>query len=531
MPEETEVVDLSHIISHLYCDLNDLKEFVIEEQMAAGPNIKRLVDLVDRGPEDDVFYPAASNNSIFHREFDPYHNVVPDIVEIGYKGSAAWGSRITIPLNRKDVGDLLQWLCVRIKPASWLGSQLEAKLLSGLWDFNDKTGATWTWAASLGSVAIAKVELEIGDTLIETWPGEWMDVWSRTWMDAGRSGGWDADIYGQRPYTQIWKQDSENNPASVFRPSEDGYIYCWLPLAFFKRPSLAIPLLAVDRQEIHVHVTFRPFTEVIRRQRIPRTDPCETPLGSSIVLQNQSGGTPIPWGFTLPTTEPGFDDISILAGVVHTEDPLRSAYLRNPMEMLYEPVTYMKFAIPEPLIGASQIPITLNFPLTELNGPVREICFFLRRRSVWQFNEWTNYGSLSEQDFSPVFAVVPGLTAQQRPILQHAKLYVGNAVWRDESEQWWRTEYALDHRGGVRNFKGFVYGFSFGDAPKWTPDDLQPAGTVNASRADLRLTLTMLAPTPSPNVTYVPGWDLHVFGITYDWMRFVGGHAGPLFRD
>ena len=500
------------------------------QEALTAPNIKRLVDLVDRGPEDDVFYPAASNTTVFHREFLPYHNVVPDIVEIGYKGDASWGHRITVTLTHKETGDLLQWICVRIKPTSWLGPDLESKLLSG-WDYADyTTGAIWTWAASLGTIAIERVEFEIGDALVETWTGEWMDIWSRMWLDSGRTGTWDSDIYGQRPFSQI-RSDSSRKPYTTFKPTEDGYVYCWIPLAFFKRPKLAFPMAAIGNQEIKIHIVFRPFADLVRRQNIPRITPCEVPLGSTVILVDKSGITPIPWQFTLPNRIPPFDDITILTGVVHTENPLRSSYMRVPMEMLYEPVRYMRFTLPETITKSSTTPITVNFPLTDFNGPIRELCFFIRRTGVWQYNEWTNYGSLLENDFFPTFSSLLGINPTQQPLLVSARLQVGNAVWRDEDEKWWRTEYADEHSGGVRLYNGMVYGFSFGDAPLWNTEELQPAGTVNASRTPIRLDLTMLAPTPAANTTYIPGWDVHVFGISYNWMRFVKGIAGPLFKD
>jgi hypothetical protein len=112
---------------------------------------------------------------------------------------------------------------------------------------------------------------------------------------------------------------------------------------------------------------------------------------------------------------------------------------------------------------------------------------------------------------------------------------VGNATWRDEIEQWWRVEYGLEHRGGVRAAGGMVYGFVFGDAREWCGMDLQPAGTVNASRADLRLDLEIAVPTEAPtgcgDDANGRAWEVHVFGIGLNWMRFVGGLAGPLFKD
>jgi len=495
--------------------------------MTTAPNIKRLVDLVDRGPEDDLFYPASSNNTIFHREFRPYHNVVPELVEIGYQGNAGWGQRITVTLTRKDSGDLLQWLCVRLQPQSWLGDH-DSKIRSGLWDYQDPSGA-WTWASSLGTVAIQKVEFEIGDALVETWPGEWMDIWSRTWMDGGRAGTWDADMYGKLPPGVI--RDTGRPPWTTVEPTEDGYIYCWLPLCMLRRPESAFPLIAMGEQEVRVNITFRPFTDVVRRRAVPRASPCEVPLGETIVLLDKTGATPVPWSYTLPTVAPGFEDVTVLVGVVQTEDPLRGSYLRTPLELMYEPVSYARFDLPDAITQPSTTPITMNFPLREFNGPIREICFFLRRKGVWRFNEWTNYGSLAEDDFYPQYQTTGGTVPPQQPILVSAQLMVGNAVWRDETENWWRLEYGLAHRGGVRLTGGFVYGFVLGDAAGWQAEDLQPAATVNASRAPLRLTLTMQAPLPVVGNDYASGWDVHVFGIGVNWMRFVKGLAVPLFKD
>jgi hypothetical protein len=42
----------------------------------------------------------------------------------------------------------------------------------------------------------------------------------------------------------------------------------------------------------------------------------------------------------------------------------------------------------------------------------------------------------------------------------------------------------------------------------------------------------MLAPDTTTNGNpYVSGWDLHVFGVGMNWMRFVKGLAVPLFKD
>jgi hypothetical protein len=472
--------------------------------MLAAPNIKRLVDLVDRDQVDEVFYPYQSQNTLFNRKAPrAYHNMVPEIVEIGYQGNAAWGQRITVTLTRQDSGDMLQWLCLRLAPRSWLGGDLDAKMQTGLWSYQDPDFA-WTWAPNLGTAAIQRVEFEIGDAVVETWPGEWMDVWSRTWLDGGRAGTWDTDIYA-RGLTTLGCEDAP--PLSFTQPTEDGYIYCWLPLALLRRPQTAFPLAAMGEQEVRVHIILRPFNEVVGRVSVNRVSPTEVPLGETIVLLDETGDTAIPWSYTLPDTVPGFEDVTVFVGVSHMEDPLRRLYMRLPMEIMYEPVTWSVFSV-DPTINIKSFQMlqnqgstTLSFSLRELIGPIREISFFLRRVTAWKASDWTTYDS---------------------PLVS-ARLMVGNSVWRDEAEQWWRIDYGLAHRGGIRLYNGYVYGTVLGAAADWTAEDLQPAGTVNASRADLRLDLT-LENSPVP-------WQLYVFGVGVNWLRFARGLAVPLFRE
>ena len=483
--------------------------------------MKRLVDLVDRGIRDDSFTPATTDNTIFQRRWPNNHNAVPDIMEIGYQGNAAWGQRITVLLTRYGTGDLLQWLCLRLKVRSWLPAELQSKLNAGTWDYADSDSA-WLWASSLGSVAIQKIEFQVGSTTIETIPGEYMDIWSRQWMDGGRAAVWDSDIYANIPPSQI--RNTANPPWKLLHPTEDGYVYCWLPLSFLKRPGTSLPLIAIGEQEIRVHITLRPFADVIRMRATPRTSPTQTPLGQTIAFVDNSGPTPIPYDVTMPLTPPTFEDATILAGVVHIEDPLRSSYLRVPIEMLYEPVRYTTFDIPERL-SSSNVPVSMQIRLDEFSGPIREICWFIQRKSVWRFNEWTNYGALLEDALidSNISTGNGSTIPFQRPLMTHARVLVDNAVWRDEKEEWYRLKYGLAHRGGVRVSNGMIYGYVLGDAAGWVAQDLQPAGTVNTSKSTIRLDLTIQPPAQSE------GWVVHVFGIGLNWLRFVNGRVGPLF--
>jgi len=232
----------------------------------------------------------------------------------------------------------------------------------------------------------------------------------------------------------------------------------------------------------------------------------------------------------MPTAVPRFEDATVFAGIAHIEDPLRGRYIRDPFEMLYEPVKYMTFDIPDS-VASSSSSVLMQLRCTDFGGPIREICWFIRRKGVWGYNEWTNYGALLEDDLADSYVSAgTGIDSYQEPLMTNAIVMVDNAVFSNEAEDRYRIDYGLAHRGGARVGKGMVYGYVFGGGE---PEALQPGGTINASRSTIRLDLTIQPPTGHVITTaeQVPGWVVHVFGIGLNWMRFVNGRVGPLFSN
>jgi hypothetical protein len=99
---------------------------------------------------------------------------------------------------------------------------------------------------------------------------------------------------------------------------------------------------------------------------------------------------------------------------------------------------------------------------------------------------------------------------------------VGTAVWADEEETWWRTTGALPLDGGIRISGNYVYAYNFTErASSW-----KPVGSLNASRVDLRLNLEVQQPEGSDKE-----WEVVVFLVGINWMRFQNGLANQLFMD
>jgi hypothetical protein len=97
----------------------------------------------------------------------------------------------------------------------------------------------------------------------------------------------------------------------------------------------------------------------------------------------------------------------------------------------------------------------------------------------------------------------------------------------EAEEQFFRQLIARHHRGGIVAYNQFLYGYPFA---KWPGDVHQPTGTINASRLqNLRITLDV-RPPKNPDGT-AAAWEVKVFCVALNWMRFQNGIANRMFTD
>jgi hypothetical protein len=259
----------------------------------------------------------------------------------------------------------------------------------------------------------------------------------------------------------------------------------------------------------------RPFADVVRMVATPKA--CgATPLGTSFEYRDFSFPFRQFGTATIGSAVPAFSAADMICGISQLDKPYRDPYLVNPHELLMNPVVETAFAEPlkyvinTPMGGA----VTIKLPLTAANGPLKQIIYFLRRKDAPElYAEWDNFGAVLGPDVDPVFN-------PQRPLLQRAQLMIGTAVWADQDEDWWRSQAMAMMPGGVRGSGNYVYGFNFAELPT----AFSPSGSVNASRVDLFLTLTVAPPEDVE-------WSVTVFTISQNFMRFQNGLANQLFMD
>jgi hypothetical protein len=497
-----------------------------------GP-ITTLLDLTDRDLAENDLYPLDTNTTWFTR--DPDRATVtftPQIQTIQYRGPASWGQRFTIDLGSLQVGDLLYGTMLQMDLGHWLDRTTLLNLAAGQAAYADPQTA-WEYANALGLCAVAQAELEINGVTVETLDGDFMNVFSLLWGDLNTQVG-TYDSVGKLPIAMLRQiaapQGSPPRQTPLLIPAprtystEDGIIHCPLPF-FFMRTSYqeALPMIAIKEGSVRIHVTLRPFTEVVRQIRGFR-DSCDaTPLGQSFTFTGPAGGTA-----TAAVVAPEPNHVRLLALGALMDGSPRQDMLRKPFEMLHREV--QTFVFTEPLKyatakrGEADV-ITVQLPL-EANHPVEEILWFVRRKETAANNEWTNYSDRVEQEW-PLHLEDPiGVRSSfvARPMLVAARFQANGQTLVEAEEQYFRQQAARAHRGGWVAYTSFLYGYSFAERP----GAFQPSGSINASRvSSLRLTLDVRPPGGALD----GAWEVKVFCVALNWLRFENGLANAVFED
>lgn len=461
--------------------------------------MRKLVSLVDRGAFDNIVYPQNERSTVWQPAFKPYHNYTTDVAVWPFSGGAEWGKRITFTVPQPWETDMISWMALRFKPDHWLTSTDYRHLYKTQdWSYI-APNEEWIWVENLGAVAIERAELEIDGVTVEQWSGDWINVWGKTAYDCNKGVGWDTDMMGPVGST------------------EDGYVYAYLPFWFAKWMNVSFPLISTQRP-VRVHITLRPFHQVVRMRATNKTACDQTPLGSTFKVNDLSKTFTFTQNVSVPNKVPQFTAAELICGTALIDGELRKAYRDIPHELLMSPVVEMDFA--EPLKYTLGVPqgdlITIGLPLTAANGPIRQILWFVRRKAARDLRgDWTNYSAVLEGTEDPDFN-------PPAPLLSRAQLLVGTAVWADQPEAWWRSSGALPLAGGIRAYGNYLYAYNFTEKP----NAFDPAGSVNASRVDMRLNLEVRQPAGTDTE-----WEVKLFLVGTNWMRFENGLANQLFMD
>ena len=354
--------------------------------------------------------------------------------------------------------------------ALWLEIQLPAIT-------DATTGQPLSYTNAIGHALIQEVSIEIGEQEIDKQTGEWLELWSNLTVTEDKRQGWN-NMIGKT--TGVSQGNAPSSSVNLYGPLS---LYVPLRFWFCKNPGLYLPLLALQYHPIRINITLRPLSQLFIVDN-PRANPCDQSAVAASITK------------------------CIMYGdFIHLDVEERRRFVANSHEYLIEQVQYTPSISIDPSATVVQVPM-------EFNHPLRELYWVVQRNQAVSAHQWFNYTSISIGETS-----IQGFQNLINTALLRIEGYdrfdVRNAdYFRLVQPYQYHTVIPIDD---------YIYSYSFA----LKPEDMQPSGSMNASRLDtmtlqLEMNNTVLPPRGSANV--------RIYGLNHNILRIVDGFGGLLFR-
>jgi len=448
-----------------------------------------LLQLVAQGKQD-VYLTGNPQITWFKMVYRRYTNFAIESQSIYFDGNPDFGKRLTCLIPRR--GDLLGPLLLEItlpqikyKTPQSIGGELTENA---------------NYVTSLGHAIIEEVSVEIGEQEIDKQTGEWLNIWSELTTPPGIKKGFNNMIYNYPgnlppPFTSQVINNAVSLGGSTY---QYGAVKLYIPLKFWfnKNPGLYLPLLALQYHPIRINLKLRALNQLI------------TTYGVIPVGQTCPDPPPI-----VPNT---IIDFRMYGDYVHLDVEERRRFVSNSHEYLIEQIQYT------PRISIPSGTLTAVVPL-EFNQPLRELIWVIQRDVMQTTNEWFNYAPFSFRE-----------TGNYIDMLQQALLQLdGYDRFEVRDAGYFRLVQPYQYHTNVPT-DTYIYTYSFAIRP----EDLQPSGSLNASRIDSIQMQVALRPDPPQGLpvtdpTYVPprgNANIRVYATNHNILRIVNGFGGLLFK-
>ena len=272
------------------------------------------------------------------------------------------------------------------------------------------------------------------------------------------------------------------------QPQNFGPLKLYIPLRFWfcKNPGQYLPLLALQYHPIRINIKLNPLQNLFI-----------TPaLGNSAVCS------------TLAVNPIKITDMRMFGDYVYLDVDERRRFVSNTHEYLIEQIQYTpQISIP---IGATSSAVRLEF-----NHPIRELLWFIQRNQMITNHEYFNYSSTSILE-----------SGVRRDMLQDAIVQLDGYDRFDRRDAgYFRLVQPYYHHTVVPN-NLFIYNYCFA----LRPEELQPSGSVNASRIDSFVLQMNIVPDATDGSTPPRGNAYtRVYATNHNVLRVVNGYGGVLF--
>ena len=294
------------------------------------------LQLASSGPQEK-FFTLDPDYSHFLESFKKHTNFSNEYVDLDPENEADFGSTVKFKIPQNQ-GDLLKTLSLKVI--------LPEITTSGV-----------CYIESAGHALIEHVDLIIGGKVIQRLTSDYLQIYSEHFVTQTKQIALE-ELIGKFPERTAFRRVSNRLivARNALGNTEDISFFVDLPFYFYNHPELAIPLCAINRQEVEVEFKLRTAQEIVVKTDGKKAD---------ISQQNP---------------QPKIIDFQLCAEVVHVDCEERIKIQKSKRDYL---ITQIQQNIFDVASGVN----TGKFKLDFIN-PVKELYFVIQRQGSVGTNEF-----------------------------------------------------------------------------------------------------------------------------------------------
>ena len=335
------------------------------------------------------------------------------------------------------------------------------------------------WCNSVGHALLESVELQVGGMRFDRHPSQWFDIFSELNEAQEKVEGFNGMV-GKYDGYDIWDWSRSTGAERTY----------FVPLIFFfnRTPSLALPVTALQQQDVSLNFSFRPWTQLVR---------ASTPVGALY-------------------PQPAMLECKLFVDFVFLDSAERAMFRELPSEYLVEQVQTqtenlegLEFSDRVAAVRAPAAAVIAQNRKVRLNitQPVKLL--------VWVYQPYTALET-DAQTGNDWFAYhMPDMPEEE--VFQEVRLQLdGNDRFAPRPGQYFRMVQPYQHLARVPAKRVHAYSFAL------NASEALPSGTFNMSRVGTVHLYARLSPSMLRGV-------LQVHAVSYNVFRIAGGQGGMAF--